>query len=857
MRILYVRLENVAGIKVGSGRDVLEIDLRNSTNRLVAIQGVNGSGKTALLSSLTPFSSVTSMDERSSIQYIIPGMDGYKEIQYEDNGDVYRLKHYYKASKDTHSVKSYFMKNDEELNPNGNVSSFNSLVEIHFGLTPEMMRLIRIGSNVSSFVSWTPGRRKEYIGRLISEIDIYLHLQKKISEDLRVVKALVQINIGSLKKLRVADISAEEKDLESETRRLNSLEDERIKSEGRLRELAKMISSNNIDELNREKAEAERSIAEFTRLENRVVQSGLDKMTVDELARERDHLSQEQMDLNSKKIGLKLAIDTASRTVSRMEANVAKFQSSHDIGAMMRSVSELRQQIDSTPDSVKRFDPLGTDLAHVSIVHSKLSAFNQIALSLYQLGTDAVRWYAKLRKDGVPIDMWIRDRSKERNGYDVEKLKHLFRNLFQEELLLEAPCSTEFRVCPYYRLSDILTDVKDKLEETLVSDEVIRSVEIISGSIDSILNDLDAVRGIRLPNHITAEWTDEKIVERLSNQYQLFPLSDLEEHMARMRAYEIFQSNIQRLRILEDQITAYSQSGIDQQLAEIKEQRSHIPELEEKCRAIQEPLNGVIEKKQSVETNLDLLRRYEESKKYQDGIRRQLQSAEKMLIPLVNARDSKAREELNLLRIGVDIKSSRSRIRELETTISEYRRLSDESVRLKKVAEDLSIINDTVSTRKGIPTFYMKQYMWKIQKVSNDLLSMIFDGTFRLDKFVITPDSFEVPYLKNGRRVQDIKYASQSEVALATMALSFALAESANSRYHIPLLDEIDAGLDDNNRSNLLRMLNSWIDRLGCEQVFFISHNLSQMSNVPMDCIRLSDVEFKSNMQHIVFDING
>ena len=128
MRITYIKLENVAGISVGMNKEVLEINFDRSVNKIVAIQAKNGTGKSVLLSSLTPFAYLTSLDERSTLPYITPKKNGYKEIHYQDGKDEYIIKHYFKATKETHSVKSYFMKNGEELNENGNVETVNLTV---------------------------------------------------------------------------------------------------------------------------------------------------------------------------------------------------------------------------------------------------------------------------------------------------------------------------------------------------------------------------------------------------------------------------------------------------------------------------------------------------------------------------------------------------------------------------------------------------------------------------------------------------------------------------------------------------------------------------------------------------------
>ena len=40
---------------------------------------------------------------------------------------------------------------------------------------------------------------------------------------------------------------------------------------------------------------------------------------------------------------------------------------------------------------------------------------------------------------------------------------------------------------------------------------------------------------------------------------------------------------------------------------------------------------------------------------------------------------------------------------------------------------------------------------------------------------------------------------------------------------------------------------------LHAEQVFIISHNMSQMANIPMDCIKLSDTP-TNKLQNIIYE---
>jgi len=186
--------------------------------------------------------------------------------------------------------------------------------------------------------------------------------------------------------------------------------------------------------------------------------------------------------------------------------------------------------------------------------------------------------------------------------------------------------------------------------------------------------------------------------------------------------------------------------------------------------------------------------------------------------------------------------------------INEYNKLLNEGKKLSKMKDDLDIILESVGTKKGIPVIYMKKYLSKIQKLANDLLYLIYQDNLKLSKFNISRDSFEVPYIKNGKKIPDIKYGSQSELAMTTMALSFALSYNMTKDYNILLVDEADSGLDETNRFGFIKMLYNQMEHIKSDQVFVISQNLSQMANIPMDVILLSDRDYKNDMENVIFE---
>ena len=855
MKVTYLKLENVAGLVIGSNRDVLEIDFTKSQNELVAIMSPNGSGKSTLLSSIQPFATPGTIDERSTIPYILQSRNGYKEIRYVDKNDTYIIKHYFRASKDTHVIKSYFMKNGEELNENGNVTSFNSLVEIHFGLTQEMMRLARIGSNVDSFISLTPARRKEYVGKLIDEIDTYLQIYKKINDDIRIVKAMIQANSTNLYNCHISDISVEDEKLASIRKDIVKYQKDRDGLMGQLAKIKTLMRDNDVDELRRKQREAESSLKELETMDTAVKNKGLTLTTTDQLADKRNQLSNQRIDIQSKINSYRLAIDQLLSGIEKLETAIHKITSDNDIQSLDSAVKSIRETILNTPDKIKTLPGVGISSGELYDMLSKLQSFNKIAGMIHTFGNKPINIYLKLRKDGKSVDKWLKEQAKNRQqSLNYTDVQTLMNKIFGDDDIIEPNCASEFLECPYYRLHTVIGEIKDKIENESYDDETLNYVQIISRNIDQVLYETDLMKTKNIPDKIKSDISEASLLSRLDQHLTFFDLSYLEDYLSLVKEYEIYVENVNKLKDYERQLGIYKKAGIEGNLAEINNNKLQINFYNGEIGKLGLKIDDVNSKLGDVDKEIALVTKYNESKKYRKAFESTLASVNKILEPLESASREKSELEFQIRNIDNIIATLTDQQHELEIKINEYKRLVSESTKLAKKNKDLNMILEAVSTKKGIPVYYMKKYLTKIQRLSNDLLRLIYDDDFKLSEFNVTPDTFEVPYIKNGKKIPDIKYASQSEVALATLALSFALATNASNKYNILLLDEMDAGLDDTNRASFLKMLYMQIEKIHAEQVFIISHNLSQMTNVPMDCICLSDVDNRSKLQNIIFE---
>jgi DNA repair exonuclease SbcCD ATPase subunit len=183
--------------------------------------------------------------------------------------------------------------------------------------------------------------------------------------------------------------------------------------------------------------------------------------------------------------------------------------------------------------------------------------------------------------------------------------------------------------------------------------------------------------------------------------------------------------------------------------------------------------------------------------------------------------------------------------------------------RLKEVEDNydsIKIIKDALDPKKGIPLFFIDNYLKDIAVRANNLLSVAYGDAFKI-KFDISASDFFINVFKSdGTFLSDIKEASQGETSLTTVSLSLGMIERmmSSTKYNILYLDEVDSTLSTKNRRLFITLLENQLEKLGIEQVFVISHN-NEFESHPTDLILLKennvdtdDKEFMQN-KNVIF----
>lgn len=179
--------------------------------------------------------------------------------------------------------------------------------------------------------------------------------------------------------------------------------------------------------------------------------------------------------------------------------------------------------------------------------------------------------------------------------------------------------------------------------------------------------------------------------------------------------------------------------------------------------------------------------------------------------------------------------------RRIESQIIIWDQFQSEYAEYKEKYDYVNTLRKYVSpTQGGIQSIYMSLYMNKTLDMTNQILSLLFGGQYRILDYIINEDEFRIPFVGAGMVVDDISNGSTSQKSIIGAIISLVTNSSSSSEYGIASLDEIDSGLDHSNRMIFADVISKTADLLGISQLFSVSHSIeSSLNNI--DVILLSD----------------
>ena len=844
MKITYVKLVNVSSIQTGSNVNELEIDLSNSRNRIILIGGPNGCGKTSLLSCLHPFAYNGTLDDRSSEPLIVPGKEGYKEIHIKNGQDEFIIKHYYSPNGQTHSVKSYIMKNGIELNSNGNVTSFKEIVSLELDLEMDFLKLIRLGSNVVNFMDLKPTERKNYMGNLLDEADIYLQFHKKIVSDMRIMKGIIARDTDKLSKLNITDIDHEEEYLrELREHVLAELQDElqKLKSEqsiilyelrnhGSLSEIADHLNQLAIDANDIKKT-----------LESK-------KYAIVDVSRSSDEITSELIkakgmleSFNAKRVMLIHDIDDLEQELNDLRIQKEKLDNDEERQSYMNIIQSLEVEITELKNHFRDFKPTYTS-EDIKELLDILNKAQTILSSTYEIGDKPIKDVIRCLRENVDFELTMdAGYGNILNNKSKDACEFVKKFIINRIDFSGTKCSEE---CPYRELYDSITHHANLEHEQCESAQHYGYMEMAYKNIQTALKLITDNGDLfkRMPTVIQEMFTFKCLYKHIEKREWIYDLKAINEQLTIIKEYEHFLSKKESLKETRDKLDrlgdssglAYIEDRIETVLNKISTNKGLIKELVAR-------ISDISDKVSALEDAVSIRKRKEE-------LGKQLEDARKEYLELKEEHDMVADWKVKLDKINAQILRYEEAIRRrtddvklLERRIDEYHILTKDLKKVKEDYDDWEITRSTLSGKEGIPLIHIDLYLKKTRKIVNELLDIIYDGSLRIDKFDISADTFRIPYTKNGKTISDAKLASQGESSFITIALSFALSLQSIRKYNIMLLDEIDSTLDATNREKFITILERMMDMVDTEQIFLISHN-NMFDMYPVDYLDMGNV---------------
>jgi hypothetical protein len=239
------------------------------------------------------------------------------------------------------------------------------------------------------------------------------------------------------------------------------------------------------------------------------------------------------------------------------------------------------------------------------------------------------------------------------------------------------------------------------------------------------------------------------------------------------------------------------------------------------------------------------------SKAIVDEISSKLKSVESSMIGIANLRDMIASCETEMNNINRELD-------QISYSLKLYKEYQDEYNQLSENYNYIETIKYYASPTTGIQLVFMEMYMSKIISLANELLSLLFNGRFMIQQFIINESEFRIPCLTDNYTIDDISSMSSAQVSMISMILSFSLLYHSSTKYNIIKLDEIDAPLDENNRLMFIDVLNEIMNIMHTEQCIMISHN-SELQLDTSDVIVLKSTNLSSDYTkgNIIWNYNN
>ena len=873
MKILYVKLENYIGIFNGRGDNVLEIDLSHTTTPIIVIKGHNGSGKSTLLKALNPMP--------DSNDQFIPGAEAKKTLVYQINTDIARIEYLYPVKKDGSraTTKAQVFKNNEPLNLTNNVSDAKEIIYTLFKLDSSFLALSQLTSTDRGLADKRPSERKIFVNSSISGIEEYNNMYKTINKKFSMYKSLINSVVSKINKI------GNKQELDISFNRVNRMLEEIIKErDTALASVAKIqakLDENNakelVDKYNSLESEIYEKNVKVKHLlaELKDINPDLVTHNMNELRKIEKTKAIELATLNEEIKNTQALKDSLSKEMNELNSNIQKKIAERNTYI---STEISTAEMNAYDDAVKELNIIHQDIHTAGLNISDKTEIKNLN-ELFTFIIDKLQFIT----DGLNsidyemgFDFILKNKHNEETWRIAQDLRNEINSLTMQvnetnlqmsllESLVEKseklklrPASCKDNTCIF--IKDAFEAAKQKPNDELI--KLQQKNEKTSSILKEKQKQLEVINDcIELKNRFDVIYNKICSYEFLLNKVDLHDLTSIDflVSIARTGNYKMIKETRDKINVLYNllELKENYEKTVDlykDAIDEYNKNKSIIDSINMDIDSSKEKLQDVSKeyslkssKVTELETTISKLEpMVNKLSTYIEIKLPELEMVMNQIQELKNNKESLRQRVMQVEEINKDLESSSNIVDQINARYNDILKqrdiLSYNKIMIEKYLEELAdykskyekleTIRYYVSPTTGIQTVFMGAYMNNIILKANELLSLIFNGQFVIQPFVINESEFRIPCLGSGILNDDISSMSTSQICMISMIISFAMLANADTDYNILKLDEIDGGLDPDNRSQFISLLNSLIQIVDCEQCFLISHNMEYSDKV-------------------------
>lgn len=772
-----------------------DLTITDMSRDIIQIIGLNGSGKSLLMSTLHPYAKSGRFDRAYPIKQ---GMSGYKKVVYEDRGKLIITEHEYTPKNDTHSAKSYLtiIENGQEinLNPTGHRDLYVELVDKYLHYNSKVENIAHLSESFNGITNSTPLDRKKIVESTIDSERIAM-LKKNVVDTLRdkkgATKGLTQYKIQLLsskdeKEERVYLSNIENNIEELENTTIPALMNEKADIESKLNGMKNDYNDVDIYELSQ--------VIELLKEGNYDILS---------MAKERFITIGSQIELKKHElVHIKEKIDTQEM-----------YKKSYNDEKVIRSkMEEEMYDLKDLEDTYKRLvikDPN----------EEELYEFGRALKSLKEI-SNIIKEYAIERDDVVcitsNIKKYIEDITEKEKVYEesTNKFDKISSSIIKGDEYSDIPYKTNCDSCSLYKA--YVTD-KKWVEDNKSLYNSWKDGLIYVRSLKNALIPFYKVEFSQLHNIIKSIVREENL--KYNNVFDLV-------NGIMMGAFDTF-------------IDIYG--GIIESRKAISSSQSRINDYKERIKDLhhefdEDSYNKLIELKDNIISELNKLNEeYNFLFKY------------KPILSMSNSLSIKTVEDLIYIRetkISFDntYKEYKTKLLNVTDKITRAQKdlniLTGEKARVKEVIRNLDSTNKTLLTynreikeldilknilEKDIPFYLLREHLEYIEEKVNFILDGLFPYSISIK---VEEDEIVISVLRHrtNRITNDVRNCSSGEKTIIGLLLNSAVLNILG--YSVLCLDEVDAQLDELFKSKFSTVIHEILSVFNIDQVFCISHNL-------------------------------